>query len=171
MISQNGFETILLTHVNPVAALFSSVVVFLVVAYAESSKLELPLTHGKVRGHRGKYPIRLVYASNIPVILMAALLANINMFTLLFWNHPTLQKTPILGKEGWGSMSEYIGTYEPGSSTPSGGFAWYSSMVNGVNDWLIPLLNQQGDIYGHSLWQIGGHVIFYVTLMTVGSMV
>jgi len=171
MISQNGFETILLTHVNPVAALFSSVVVFLVVAYAESSKLELPLTHGKVRGHRGKYPIRLVYASNIPVILMAALLANINMFTLLFWNHPTLQKTPILGKEGWGSMSEYIGTYEPGSSTPSGGFAWYSSMVNGVNDWLIPLLNQQGDIYGHSLWQIGGHVVFYVTLMTVGSMV
>ena len=171
MISQNGFETILLTHVNPVVALFSSVVVFLVVAYAESSKLELPLTHGKVRGHRGKYPIRLVYASNIPVILMAALLANINMFTLLFWNHPTLQKTPILGKEGWGSMSEYIGTYEPGSSTPSGGFAWYSSMVNGVNDWLIPLLNQQGDIYGHSLWQIGGHVFFYVTLMTVGSMV
>ena len=171
MISQNGFETILLTHVNPVAALFSSVVVFLVVAYAESSKLELPLTHGKVRGHRGKYPIRLVYASNIPVILMAALLANINMFTLLFWNHPTLQKTPILGKEGWGSMSDYIGTYEPGSSTPSGGFAWYSSMVNGVNDWLIPLLNQDGDIYGHSLWQIGGHVFFYVTLMTVGSMV
>ena len=171
MISQNGFETILLTHVNPVAALFSSVVVFLVVAYAESSKLELPLTHGKVRGHRGKYPIRLVYASNIPVILMAALLANINMFTLLFWNHPTLQKTPILGKEGWGSMSEYIGVYEPGSSTPSGGFAWYSSMVNGVNDWLIPILNQQGDIYGHSLWQIGGHVILYVTLMTVGSMV
>ena len=174
MVSQNGFETILLTHVNPVVALFSSVVVFLVVAYAESSKLELPLTHGKVRGHRGKYPIRLVYASNIPVILMAALLANINMFTLLFWNHPTLQKTPILGKNGWGSMSEYIGTYEVGSSTASGGFAWYSSMVNGVNDWLIPILEQDaggGDIYGHSLWQIGGHVAFYVTLMTVGSMV
>ena len=171
MIAQNGFETILLTHVNPVAALFSSVVVFLVVGYAESSKLELPLTHGKVRGHRGKYPIRLVYASNIPVILMAALLANINMFTLLFWNHPTLQKTPILGKEGWGSMSEYIGTYDAGSSTPSGGFAWYSSMVNGVNDWLIPILNQQGDIYGHNLWQISGHVVFYTVLMTIGSMV
>ena len=174
MISSNGFETILLTHVNPMAALFSSIVVFLVVAYAESSKLELPLTHGKVRGHRGKYPIRLVYASNIPVILMAALLANINMFTLLFWNHPTLQKTPILGKNGWGSMSEYIGTYDVGSSTASGGFAWYSSMVNGVNDWLIPILEQDpggGDIYGHSLWQIGGHVAFYVTLMTVGSMV
>ncbi|MDP6906185.1 MAG: hypothetical protein QF440_02060, partial [Candidatus Thalassarchaeaceae archaeon] len=84
MVSANGFESILLgdaVHPNAVVALFSSVIVFLVVAYAESSKLELPLTHGKVRGHRGQYPIRLVYASNIPVILMAALLANLNMFT------------------------------------------------------------------------------------------
>tara|TARA_X000000368_G_scaffold29037_1_gene21799 strand:+ start:7645 stop:9579 length:1935 start_codon:yes stop_codon:yes gene_type:complete len=171
MIRSNGFESILLTHVNPLAALFSSVVVFLVVAYAESSKLELPLTHGKVRGHRGKYPIRLVYASNIPVILMAALLANINMFTLLFWSHPTLSQTPFLGREGYGSLSEYIGTYEQGQTTASGGFAWYASMVNGVNDWLLPLLNQTGDAFGHSLTQIMVHVIFYVVLMTVGSMV
>ena len=171
MISNNGFETILLTHVNPMAALFSSIVVFLVVAYAESSKLELPLTHGKVRGHRGKYPIRLVYASNIPVILMAALLANINMFTLLFWSHPTMSQTPFLGREGYGSLSEYIGTYEQGQTTASGGFAWYASMVNGVNDWLLPLLNQTGDVFGHSLTQIMVHVIFYVVLMTVGSMV
>ena len=171
MISSNGFETILLTHVNPLAALFSSVVVFLVVAYAESSKLELPLTHGKVRGHRGKYPIRLVYASNITVILMAALPANINMFTLLFWSHPTLSQTPFLGREGYGSLSEYIGTYDQGQTTASGGFAWYASMVNGVNDWLLPLLNQTGDVYGHSLTQIMVHVVFYVVLMTVGSMV
>jgi preprotein translocase subunit SecY len=171
MISSNGFEQILLTHVNPVAALFSSVVVFLVVAFAESSKLELPLTHGKVRGHRGKYPIRLVYASNIPVILMAALLANINMFSLLFWSHPTLSQTPILGRQGWMSASQYIGTYEAGQTTASGGFAWYASMVNGVNDWLLPLLNQQGDVFGHSLTQMMVHVIFYVALMTVGSMV
>jgi|TARA_B100001093_G_scaffold51946_1_gene44077 preprotein translocase subunit SecY len=171
MIRFDGFETILLTHVNPLAALFSSVVVFLVVAYAESSKLELPLTHGKVRGHRGKYPIRLVYASNIPVILMAALLANINMFTLLFWSHPTLSQTPFLGREGYGSLSEYIGTYEQGQTTASGGFAWYASMVNGVNDWLLPLLDQTGDAFGHSLTQIMVHVIFYVVLMTVGSMV
>ena len=144
MISNNGFEQILLTHVNPVAALFSSVVVFLVVAFAESSKLELPLTHGKVRGHRGKYPIRLVYASNIPVILMAALLANINMFSLLFWSHPTLSQTPILGREGWMSASQYIGTYEAGQTTASGGFAWYASMVNGVNDWMLPLAESAG---------------------------
>ncbi len=169
LVSDNGFELILLEHANPIAALVSSIIVFLVVAYAESSKLELPLTHGKVRGHRGQYPIRLVYASNIPVILMAALLANINMFTLLFWSHPTLSTVPILGRNGWGSRALWFGSYEVGATTPSDGFAWYSSMVNGVGDWLLPLLNQTGDAYGHSLTQIMIHVVTYVFVMTAGS--
>ena len=169
LVSDNGFELILLNHANPIAALVSSIIVFLVVAYAESSKLELPLTHGKVRGHRGQYPIRLVYASNIPVILMAALLANINMFTLLFWSHPTLSTVPILGRNGWNSKAHWFGSYEVGATTPSDGFAWYSSMVNGVGDWLLPLLNQTGDAYGHSLTQIMIHVLTYVFVMTAGS--
>ena len=171
LVSQNGFEMMLLNHANPIAALASSILVFLVVAYAESSKLELPLTHGKVRGHRGQYPIRLVYASNIPVILMAALLANVNMFTLLFWSHPVLSTVPILGSQGWGSRAHWFGAYEPGATTPTDGFAWYSSMVNGVGDWLIPLLNQTGDAYGHSLGQIMIHVFVYVFFMTAGSTV
>ena len=171
LVSQNGFELILLNHANPLAALASSIIVFLVVAYAESSKLELPLTHGKVRGHRGQYPIRLVYASNIPVILMAALLANVNMFTLLFWSHPVLSTVPILGRNGWGSRAHWFGAYEVGATTPTDGFAWYSSMVNGVGDWLIPLLNQTGDAYGHSLGQIMIHVFVYVFFMTAGSTV
>ena len=171
LVSQNGFELILLNHANPIAALASSIIVFLVVAYAESSKLELPLTHGKVRGHRGQYPIRLVYASNIPVILMAALLANVNMFTLLFWSHPVLSTVPILGRNGAWSKAHWFGAYEPGATAATDGFAWYSSMVNGVGDWLIPLLNQTGDAYGHSLGQIMTHVFVYVFFMTAGSTV
>ena len=171
LVSENGFELILLNHANPIAALVSSIIVFLVVAYAESSKLELPLTHGKVRGHRGQYPIRLVYASNIPVILMAALLANINMFTLLFWSHPVLSTVPILGRNGAMSRAHWFGSYEVGATTPSDGFAWYSSMVNGVGDWFLPLLNQTGDAYGHSLGQLLVHVVVYVFVMTAGSTV
>ena len=171
LVSENGFELILLNHANPIAALVSSIIVFLVVAYAESSKLELPLTHGKVRGHRGQYPIRLVYASNIPVILMAALLANINMFTLLFWSHPVLSTVPILGRNGAMSRAHWFGSYEVGATTPSDGFAWYSSMVNGVGDWFMPLLNQTGDAYGHSLGQLMVHVVVYVFVMTAGSTV
>ena len=171
LVSENGFELILLNHANPIAALVSSIIVFLVVAYAESSKLELPLTHGKVRGHRGQYPIRLVYASNIPVILMAALLANIHMFTLLFWSHPVLSTVPILGRNGAWSRAHWFGSYEVGATTPSDGFAWYSSMVNGVGDWFLPLLNQTGDAYGHSLGQLMVHVVVYVFVMTAGSTV
>jgi preprotein translocase subunit SecY len=152
-------------------ALASSIIVFLIVALAESSKLELPLTHGKVRGHRGKYPIRLVYASNIPVILMAALLANLNMFTLLFWSHPVLSTVPVLGANGEYSIATWMGSYQAGSTTASDGFAWYASMVNGVQSWLIPLLDQRGDGFGHSLGQIMLHVFTYVTIMTLGSMV
>ena len=171
LVSENGFELILLNHANPIAALVSSIIVFLVVAYAESSKLELPLTHGKVRGHRGQYPIRLVYASNIPVILMADLLANINMFTLLFWSHPVLSTVPILGRNGAWSRAHWFGSYEVGATTPSDGFAWYSSMVNGVGDWFLPLLNQTGDAYGHSLGKLMVHVVVYVFVMTAGSTV
>ena len=171
LVSQNGFELILLNHANPLIALFSSIIVFLVVAYAESSKLELPLTHGKVRGHRGKYPIRLVYASNIPVILMAALLANLNMFTLLFWSHPVLSTVPLLGANGAWSIAPWLGSYEVGSTVASDGFAWYASMVSGVQSWLLPLLDQRGDGFGHELWQIMLHVFTYVFVMTLGSMV
>ena len=165
------FEVILLNHANPIAALVSSIIVFLVVAYAESSKLELPLTNHKMRGHKGQYPIRLVYASNIPVILMAALLANVNMFTLLFWSHPVLSTVPILGREGSFSIAKYLGAYDAGATAPQDGLAWYISMVGGVQDWLIPLLNQTGDAYGHELWQIMIHIVAYVIVMTVGSMV
>ncbi|MDP6856870.1 MAG: preprotein translocase subunit SecY [Candidatus Thalassarchaeaceae archaeon] len=165
------FEVMLLNHANPIAALVSSVIVFLVVAYAESSKLELPLTNHKMRGHKGQYPIRLVYASNIPVILMAALLANVNMFTLLFWSHPVLSTVPILGREGSFSIAKYLGAYDAGATAPQDGLAWYISMVGGVQDWLLPLLDQSGDAYGHELWQIMIHIVAYVIVMTVGSMV
>jgi preprotein translocase subunit SecY len=174
LVSRNGFESILLGdqfHANPVIALVSSIIVFLIVAFAESSKLELPLTHGKVRGHRGKYPIRLVYASNIPVILMAALLANLNMFTLLFWSHPIISTVPILGANGMWSIAPWLGSYEVGSTTASDGFAWYASMVQGAQSWLLPILDQTGDGFGHSLWQIILHMFTYVFFMTVGSMV
>ncbi len=171
LVSQNGFEVMLLTHANPLIALASSILVFLIVAYAESSKLELPLTHGKVRGHRGKYPIRLVYASNIPVILMAALLANVNMFTLLFWSHEVLSTFPVLGSNGAFSLAHYIGYYETGATTPSDGIAWYISMVSGVNSWLMPILNGTDDGLGHNTWQILLHIFLYVAVMTLGSMV
>jgi preprotein translocase subunit SecY len=64
-----------------------------------------------------------------------------------------------------------LGAYDAGATAPQDGLAWYISMVGGVQDWLIPLLEQSGDAYGHELWQIMIHIVAYVIVMTVGSMV
>jgi preprotein translocase subunit SecY len=59
--------------------LLATVVVFLVVVFCESMRIEIPLSYGSVRGVGGRYPIRFFYVSNIPVILAAALLANVQL--------------------------------------------------------------------------------------------
>lgn len=169
-ISGGGFERIFLQNPNPLIALIGTIVIFLFVTYAESSRIELPLAHGGARGARGRYPIKLIYASNIPVILMAALLANVSMFSMLFWQHPSFMNWPILG-HNW-----MLGFYEtdPGSNQlrVMGGLAYYLSSVNGVGDWLLPLLS---DTYlhqlgtGHSKEQIAAHVLIYVGVMVIGS--
>ena len=149
---------------NAIIALIGTIVVFVIVAYAESTRIELPLAHGKVRGARGRYPIRLVYASNIPVILMAALLANVQMFALILWNSPRLEGTMLGG-------NPYIGEYLPGSTTPIGGFAFYVSQVNGIYDWLMPLLNPAYLPDYLEKWQVVLHAVAYCSVMILGSIV
>lgn len=60
------------------------IVVFLIVVYAESMRVEIPLSYGGVKGARGKYPLKFIYASNMPVILTSALLLNVQLFAALF---------------------------------------------------------------------------------------
>jgi preprotein translocase subunit SecY len=167
-MTRGGYEIIFIQNPNPMIAFIGTIFVFLIVAYAESSSIELPLAHGKVRGARGRYPIRLIYASNIPVILMSALLANINMFALLFWQHPTLSQTPLLGH------NQYIGAYtDPNSPTvPSMGGAYYTYQIAGLSEWLLPLMNplQYSDyMRGHSYYQVLAHIIVYLAMMIGGS--
>ena len=165
-LASGGFETIFLSPPNPIVALVSTVVIFLVVAYVESTQIELPLSHARARGARGRYPIRLIYASNIPVILMSALLANINMFALLLWNHEKISTIPVIGNN-W-----RIGFYDPGSTTATGGIAWYVSRVDGLQSWLLPILNwdrYSGYVGDHEMWQVLIHIVVYVSLMLFGS--
>jgi len=165
-LANQGYERIFLAQPNPMVALIGTIVIFLFVAYTESSRIELPLAHGGARGARGRYPIKLIYASNIPVILMAALLANVSMFSMLFWSHPSFQNVPLLGNN-W-----MVGYYDPGATRPSGGLAYYLSTVNGVGDWLLPLLSDDYLLVtglDKERYQIGIHVIVYVGIMIIGS--
>ncbi len=162
-----GFQLLFIGHggfPNAIVPLIGTIAIFFIVVYTESSRIELPLAHGKVRGARGRYPIRLIYASNIPVILMAALLANINMFALLFYTHPSLSKLPLVGKQWW------IGAYNTagGSTSPVAGGAWYLSNLGGINGWLMPILGG-GVPGGHAPWQYALKVIIYLSVMIFGS--
>lgn len=59
--------------------IISTIIVFLIVVYAEAMRLEIPLSYGGIRGIGGRYPLKFLYVSNIPVILTSALLANVTM--------------------------------------------------------------------------------------------
>ncbi|EQD78755.1 preprotein translocase, SecY subunit, partial [mine drainage metagenome] len=59
-----GLGALLLGNPNPVIALIGTLIIFFLVAYFQSSKVELPISHERVRGARGKYPLQLLYASN-----------------------------------------------------------------------------------------------------------
>lgn len=161
-----GFERMFLGQPNPIIALIGTIVIFFIVAYAESARIELPIASEKARGARGRYPIRLIYASNIPVILMAALLANVNMFSLLLYTHPTLKKIPIIGNAWW------IGKFDPGETRPSAGGAWYLTTIRGVHEWLLPLIDPvkyEVYMYDHSYIQVLLRVVIYLAVMVAGS--
>src|SRR5579885_2959650 len=57
----------------------------LIVIYVEGMRIEIPITSTKYRGFAGVYPIKLLYVSNIPVILFSALVSNISFFAAYIW--------------------------------------------------------------------------------------
>jgi len=60
--------------------ILGTVIVFLAVVFCEAMRIEIPLSYGGIRGVGGRIPLRFFYISNIPVILAAALLANVKMW-------------------------------------------------------------------------------------------
>src|SRR3972149_1900832 len=62
------------------AAILGTVGIFLLVVWAQSLKVEIPLSFGRIRGYAIKWPLSFFYASVIPVIFTAALIANLQLF-------------------------------------------------------------------------------------------
>jgi len=57
--------------------LIATVSVFLIVIYLNGLRVQIPVSYARYRGYRGKFPIKLFYVSNIPVIFAAALFGNV----------------------------------------------------------------------------------------------
>ncbi len=68
------------------AGIISTVLVFVIAVYTQAMKVEIPLSFGRVRGHGMRWPLSFIYTSNIPVILVAALLANVQLWSRLMQN-------------------------------------------------------------------------------------
>ncbi len=162
---------------NPIIALLGTLLIFFIVAYFQSSKIELPIAHERVRGARGRYPLQLFYASNIPVILATALLANVSMWTLLFWSSPVLSHVPLLGHNallGSYPTALQVSQFNISQTTPTGGLAYYLFSPNGLSDWLFPILEPASAaniLLGHSAFQEAIHVIVFLGFMVIASVI
>jgi len=63
-----------------VASIVSTVIIFLIVVWAQSLKVEIPLSFDRLRGYGIKWPLSFFYSSVMPVILISALIANVQLF-------------------------------------------------------------------------------------------
>jgi preprotein translocase subunit SecY len=125
------------------AAIIVTVGIFLLIVWCQSLKVEIPLSYERIRGYSMKWPLSFFYTSNIPVILAAALLANIQLFGSLLEN----VGYPLLG------------TFSQGQA------------ISGISYWLghSNLVENaiRGSLTGAMILQGFTHLIFYVVVSAV----
>jgi preprotein translocase subunit SecY len=60
-----------------------SIIMFLVVVYVQDVRVEIPLAFSSLRGFGRSWSLKLLYTSNIPVILTAAIIANMQLLATM----------------------------------------------------------------------------------------
>ena len=103
---------------NRLPSLFGGIttlIIFLIVIWFESTRVEIPLAYKGYRGFKGKYPMKLLYVSNIPVILVNALYAN-----FLFFGQMLAGPNSALRGQGFDFLIDLIGRFD---DIPAGGGA------------------------------------------------
>ena len=122
--------------------------VVLILVYTQGMKVEIPIVSTKYRGFAATYPIKLMYVSNIPVILASALTANAIFIGQMFWaNFNPRNNNPFMN---------ILGQFDPTSpSTPIGGIVYYVTPPRGL------------DIVALDPWRAVGYVIFMVAIVVV----
>ncbi|MCW4016363.1 MAG: preprotein translocase subunit SecY [Candidatus Bathyarchaeota archaeon] len=147
-----------LTTLPTMLGFIATVIIFIVVIYLEGVRVELPISHANYRGFRGKYPIKLLYVSNLPVIFASALFSNVYVFAQL------------LASQSWGQNNFWVGLLgtfggEEGT-TLVGGLAYYVTAPSGLADVIADPL--RGLIY--VVIMVIFAVIFSLTWLEVGGL-
>ncbi len=121
------------TAVWAVVPLLFTILVFLVVVYAEGMKIELPLSYGRARGLGARYPIKFLYVSNIPVILASAVLLNVQLMGMFL----AQAGFPVLGEYDQGNQAvNGLGYYLSPLPSPIliGGYQVYLGYIMNANE-------------------------------------
>jgi preprotein translocase, SecY subunit len=106
-----------------ILGLISMIVVLILLVYLQSVKVEIPVAYPKYGGVKAKIPLQLLYVSNVPVILAAALVANLLFVTQLIWSRYNINGTnPILSALGY---FKYVQSGTSSTPVPAGGLIYY----------------------------------------------
>ena len=144
------------------AAIITTILIFLLVVWAQSLKVEIPLSFGRLRGYGVKWPLSFFYASVIPVILTAALIANIQLFGGIVENAaaPCLTEgLDCVGKAKIASYFTFLGHFSEGQAVS--GFAFWLGNTN-----LVELMIR-GGLLPRFLIQGLTHILFFVFFSTL----
>tara|TARA_Y100000310_G_scaffold45623_1_gene42494 strand:- start:257 stop:1648 length:1392 start_codon:yes stop_codon:yes gene_type:complete len=128
-----------------IAAIAATIMVFLLVVWAQSLKVEIPLSYDRLRGYGVKWPLAFFYASVIPVILVAALAANLQLFAGLL--------------EGWLGHATFLGGFSQG--VPISGVAFWLGSTN-IVEALI-----RGSFQTVYIGQAIVHLLFYMIFSAI----
>ncbi len=127
------------------AVIAATILIFLVVVWAQSLKVEIPLTYERLRGYGVKWPLAFFYSSNIPVILTAALVANVQLFGNLLQN--------------WLGHATFMGNFSQGRAV-SGLSFWIGS--TNIVEAII-----KGSLQTSFIFQAIIHIIFYAAFSAI----
>jgi len=165
--------TLLLLRENPqnpsMLGLIATIVAFLIIIYMEGVRIELPLSYAGYKGFRSRYPIKLLYVSNLPVIFASALFANVYFFSQLFWS---INGQPSPGQNFWldllGQYRWVQPTTEGGQSTLEnvGGLAYYVTAPRN----LVNVMEHPLRAFGYLGILVAFCVIFSLTWLEVGGL-
>jgi preprotein translocase subunit SecY len=148
-VSAEGFGTLVFGD-GQLLALVTTVLIFAVVVYAESVRVEIPLSHARVKGARGRFPVKLIYASVLPMILVRALQANIQFLGRIL-------------NSQLGSLPLWFGQYND-SGQPIGGLMYYMAPIRNPQDWMWFVYTPSGEP-----WQIMIRIAVDLTFMIIGG--
>jgi len=160
---QSALNRFPIEFLSALAAILATVIIFLMVVWAQSLKVEVPLSFGRIRGYGVKWPLAFFYASVIPVILTAALIANVQLFGGMLEN-AAVSCASAAGCTGLAKFASYfgfLGSFSQGQAIS--GFAFWLGSTN-ILDLII-----RGGFLPIYLIQGVTHILFFVFFSTIFS--